>query len=81
MKSRILASLVLGSSMLALTGVTATAQEDDAEARQEVIFVLGDRQAYRGNFDDLETPAIDQTIGEDLFRNSGAFNLDEALDL
>ncbi len=67
--------------MLAFSGVTATAQEDDAESRQEVIFVVGDRQAYRGNFDDLEVPAADQIIGEDVLRDAGALNLSDALDL
>lgn len=59
---------------------SAIAQEDDGGSLEE-IFVLGDRDAYKGNFDDLEIPAADQTIDAELLRNVGALNLNEALDL
>ena len=47
----------------------------------EVVFVVGKRRAYQGNFDSLERPSADQLIGEDLLREVGAINLNDALDL
>ena len=47
----------------------------------EEVFVVGKRRAYQGNFDDLEKPSADQIIEEDLLRQVGAINLNEALDL
>lgn len=52
----------------------------DSQAIEEV-FVLGKRRAYQGNFDDLENPTADQAISEELLRQAGAINLDDALDL
>ena len=83
MKRSSLSSLLISSSILAFASLPAFAQEqtEDAEARQDVIFVVGDRQAYRGNFDELEIPAVDQVIGEELLRDTGALDLSDALDL
>lgn len=83
MKNSFLSGLLLSGSILAIAGPTATAQDqvEDADARQEVVFVTGDRQAYRGNFDELEIPAIDQTMSEELLRDVGALDLSDALDL
>ncbi len=53
---------------------------DDADVVEEV-FVVGNRRAYQGNFDDLEKPSADQTIDEALLREVGAINLNQALDL
>ena len=47
----------------------------------EEVFVVGKRRAYQGNFDNLEQPSADQIIAEDLLREVGAINLNEALDL
>ncbi len=76
-----LASAMASVSCFALTSAPAFAQDDDAERVQETIFVVGDRQAYRGNFDDLEIPAADQLIDEELLVQAGALNLNDALDL
>lgn len=47
----------------------------------EEVFVLGKRRAYQGNFSDLETPAANQTLSEELLRDAGVISLDDALDL
>ena len=70
-----LSGLCLG--LLALSPVIAQENDDQVEE----VFVLGDRKAYQGNFDDLEVPAADQNIDAELLRNVGALNLNEALDL
>lgn len=68
-------------------GVTnATAKEETTpnapdEAKIEELFVLGERRAYRGNFDDLENPTADQFMSEELLRDAGSLTLDDALDL
>ncbi len=58
-----------------------TSQPDVSEQIVEEIFVVGERRAYRGNFDEQEKPSADQIIAEELLRQVGALNLDEALDL
>lgn len=58
----------------------AQAGEEEA-ARQETIIVLGARQAYQGDFAPLETPQAEQQIGEEVLRNAGAVDLNQALDL
>ncbi|MEL6752587.1 MAG: TonB-dependent siderophore receptor [Pseudomonadota bacterium] len=57
------------------------AQTADADRVEETIFVVGDRRAYQGNFDALETPAADQTIDIELLTDTGALSLNDALDL
>ena len=57
-----------------------TAPTSDERVVEEV-FVIGKRRAYQGNFDSLEKPSADQTIAEDLLREAGAINLNDALDL
>ncbi|MCY4344668.1 MAG: TonB-dependent receptor [Gammaproteobacteria bacterium] len=66
---------------LALPVVAQTTPAADAEQLVEEVFVIGKRRAYQGNFDDLEKPSADQVIGEDLLREAGAINLNDALDL
>ncbi len=61
--------------------VAAQTQNSADEAKIEEIFVLGERRAYQGNFDDLENPTADQTMSEELLLQVGAINLDDALDL
>jgi len=58
-----------------------TTQTDDSAQVVEEIFVVAKRRAYQGNFDDLEKPSADQLITEALLRDTGAFNLNDALDL
>ena len=65
----------------ALPIAAETAQTGDSEQVVEEVFVVGKRRAYQGNFDNLEKPSADQTIEEDLLREVGAINLNEALDL
>jgi len=60
----------------------ATAQaQSGASDEIESIFVLGQRRAYQGNFDDLETPQAKLTIDEETLRNAGVVDLVQALDL
>ena len=59
----------------------ASTQSADTDQAIEETFVIGKRRAYQGNFDTLETPAADQLISEELLRESGAVNLNDALDL
>ncbi len=61
--------------------VAAQSTQTDDEESVEEVFVTGDRRAYRGNFGSLEKPSADQTIDEDLLREVGAINLNQALDL
>ena len=65
----------------ALPVAAQTTQADDDENVVEEVFVVGNRRAYQGNFDNLEKPSADQTIAEDLLREVGAINLNHALDL
>ena len=58
-----------------------TTQAGAGEDVVEEVFVVGNRRAYQGNFDDLEKPSADQTITEDLLLEVGAINLNHALDL
>ena len=60
--------------------VTAQAQSG-ASDEIESIFVLGQRRAYQGNFDDLETPQAQLMIDEETLRNAGVVDLVQALDL
>lgn len=57
------------------------AQSQNADAEIEELFVLGERRAYQGNFDELEKPTADQSMSEELLRQVGAITLDDALDL
>ena len=65
----------------ALPIAAETTQTSDSGPAVEEVFVVGKRRAYQGNFDNLEKPSADQTIDEDLLREVGAINLNEALDL
>jgi len=71
-----------GAVVVMMIGFNAQAEtsEDDTN-NNEVIFVVGDREAYKGNFDELEVPASDQIIDVELLRDVGALNLNDALDL
>lgn len=78
---RTIAACVLASiSYLTVAAMPAFAQSGDDEAIEE-IFVVGDRRAYQGNFDEFEKPDASQSIGIELLREAGALNLDQALDL
>ncbi|MEM1144041.1 MAG: TonB-dependent receptor plug domain-containing protein, partial [Pseudomonadota bacterium] len=47
----------------------------------ESITVIGKRQAYRGDFDTLETPQAELRIDAETLRDSGSIDLVQALDL
>lgn len=53
----------------------------DTEPALESVLVLGTRQAYRGQFETLETPQADLRIDAAMLLQAGALNLDQALDL
>jgi len=75
---------LLAASTLAIASVPAPAQEDETdenETVEDVITVVGKRKAYRGNFEEIEIPAADQSIDEELLVEVGALNLNDALDL
>ena len=57
----------------------AVEKSDPAATAGEII--VTDRRAYRGDFDQLETPNADQVIDTDLLRDANALSLDQALDL
>ena len=74
--------LLLGIALLNLPHPAALAQgSTDQSAKIESIFVLGQRRAYQGNFDELENPTSVQVIDSDLLSEIGALNLNDALDL
>ena len=77
--------LVLWTAVtLVIASAPALAQEveeDETETVEEEITVVGERQAYRGNFESIEIPAADQSIDEELLVEVGALNLNDALDL
>lgn len=72
------------SSMLAIPAF-ANAQDTQANATPdsgvERVSIIGARQAYQGNFADLETPQSELKIDIEDLRNAGAFDLTQALDL
>jgi len=59
----------------------ANAQQAGNADYIESVFVIGQRRAYQGNFDDLENPSAVQSIDSELLREVGALNLNDALDL
>ncbi len=78
---------LLGSAAAAVTvgGLTvAHAQDvaaDENVDNRDTMFVVGKRRAYQGNFEDLEIPAANQTIGLEILGEVNAINLNDALDL
>jgi len=68
--------LLTTSLALAFTSELSYAQNSNDE-----IVTTGTRQAYLGDFDQLEVPASDQLIDFNLFEDAGAFDLDNVLDL
>ena len=77
------------ASTLAIASAPALAQEvendenetAETETVEDAITVVGERKAYRGNFEEIEIPAADQSIDEELLVEVGALNLNDALDL
>ena len=91
MKNCIYKRALLGSAALTLVAASltmpafaqsASVQGDDAEElTQEAVVVTGTRQAYRGDFDTLEVPQVDQILGPQILADVNAFDLADALDL
>lgn len=73
-------SFLLGS-VLSVAAFQPTALSQEIGSDVETLFVEGQRRAYQGNFDDLETPAAAQTIDLELIREVGALDLNQVLDL
>jgi len=74
--------LKLTSLLSAGLGLVAVSHPAYAQNNNDdEIVVTGLRQAYQGDFAPLETPQSNQVIDEDLLRNVGAINLNDALDL
>ena len=63
------------------TAHPAFAQDTNPGARLEAVTVIGTRQAFKGDFNRLETPQAEQSIDAETLRGSGAVNLSQALDL
>ncbi|MEM9209122.1 MAG: TonB-dependent siderophore receptor, partial [Pseudomonadota bacterium] len=76
-------ALLAGIALHTVAAPSALAQQAGAESDDalETVFVVGQRRAYQGNFDNLETPAANQSIDLELLRDVGALNLNDALDL
>ncbi len=84
--------LIASTSALGLFAFVASpaiAQNFEAEANDTAEgatseggeIVVTDRRAYRGDFDPLEVPQVDQVLDEDLLRDANALDLNQALDL
>ena len=84
---QILPWAMLAASSLAIASAPVlaqeaeTAQEEETESIEDTILVVGDRKAYRGAFEEIEIPAADQLIEEELLVEVGAVSLNDALDL
>lgn len=59
----------------------AATESQATEGAVETVFVLAERQPYRGDFETLETPQVDLVLDEVLLRRAGALDLNQALDL
>lgn len=72
---------VLSAQANANNGAQNQTASNKAANEIERVTVVGTRQAYRGDFNQLETPQSELTINSEVLINSGAFDLSEALDL
>lgn len=81
------ARLFVSTSALALGILTASGvSAEEANVAEEANATEGDivvsaRAPYRGDFEDLETPQINQTLDAELLRDVNALDLNTALDL
>ena len=78
---RILIACVFATASFNAAATDPAAAQNADDEQLDTVFVVGDRRAYQGNFDVLETPAADTTISEELLVDVGALNLNDALDL
>lgn len=68
----------LAAGILATLCTASVVAED---AKLETVTIIGDRQAYQGNFTPLETPQAELLIDNQVLKDAGAVNLNQALDL
>ncbi len=78
--------LLASSSLLLLGAASAPAFAEEAAASEAADgsgneIIVTERRAYRGDFEDLETPQINQEIGQEILRDINATDLNTALDL
>ncbi len=79
--------LIASTSAIALCALSAPAAlAQDFESAEEAsssgtVIIVTDRRAYRGDFEPLEVPQVDQVLDEDLLRDANALDLNQALDL
>ncbi|MEM8800500.1 MAG: TonB-dependent receptor plug domain-containing protein, partial [Pseudomonadota bacterium] len=65
-----------------LVGIAqAQVESKTVSEMDETMVIIGQRKQFYGTFTDIETPAANQTIGLELIREVGAFDLDTVLDL
>ena len=76
------------NSFTGLVALACAASVTAAEAQQlveqgsiETVLVLGTKQAYRGQFELLETPQVDLELSQELLQQAGVLDLNQALDL
>ncbi|MEM1173284.1 MAG: TonB-dependent siderophore receptor [Pseudomonadota bacterium] len=75
-------ALVLSASLAVSWAGSASAQSNEADNDElDNIVVTGTRQAYRGDFELLETPQSELAIDAETLRNAGSIDLVQALDL
>lgn len=77
--------LVVGAIAASFTAITTSqtlAQDTEENLKPtERVLVTGTRQAYRGEFEPLETPQAEQTLSLEAIEDVAAFDLVTALDL
>ena len=82
MRMQLFAPFLVGAATILLWPSTVSAQSDGENSSElENIIVTGTRQAYRGGFTPLETPQSELVIDSVTLRQSGAIDLNQALDL
>ncbi len=77
MKLKLITRLVLSTLLLPSIAYA----EDDTSIELDNVEVTATRQAYQGEFTQLETPQAELKITEEVLKNAGAINLNQALDL
>jgi len=69
-------------ALACVASVTAAEVQQSVEQGSiETVLVLGTKQAYRGQFELLETPQVDLELSQELLQQAGALDLNQALDL
>ncbi|MEP2735370.1 MAG: TonB-dependent siderophore receptor [Erythrobacter sp.] len=83
----ITSKLCLSSSIIAISALAATpsiaqtSQSGDEVSADGDEIIVTDRRAYRGDFDELETPQVDQVLNAELLQDANTLDLSQALDL